>query len=341
MRAAIFHGAGRPLEVTEVPTPEPGAGEVRVKVAACGLCHTDLHYLDHGTPTFKTPPLVLGHEISGRIDRLGEGVAGWSEGDAVLLPAVLACGTCALCRTGRENICEASRMFGNHVDGGFAEYVLAPARDLVRLPPELPLAESAIIADALTTPFPAVVRRGRVAPGDWVLVLGCGGAGLNVVQIAAAVGARVVAVDVSAAKLEWAQRLGAEVTIDATGVDRLDKAVRKATGGAGIDVAFEAIGKAATQERAFHCLRSGGRLVLVGFSPEAMSLPSGRVMFREIEILGSLGCRPVDYPRVVELARQGRIRVAELVTHRFPLAEIERGLDALRAGEPVRAIVVP
>jgi 6-hydroxycyclohex-1-ene-1-carbonyl-CoA dehydrogenase len=341
MRAAIFHGAGRPLELAEVPTPEPGAGEVRVKVAACGLCHTDLHYLDHGTPTFKTPPLVLGHEISGRIDRLGEGVTGWSEGDAVLLPAVLACGACVLCRTGRENICEASRMFGNHVDGGFAEFVLAPARDLVRLPPELPLAESAIIADALTTPFHAVVRRGAVAPGDRVLVLGCGGVGLNVVQIAAAVGARVVAVDVSAAKLEWAKRLGAEIVIDAGAHDRLDKAVRKATGAAGVDVAFEAIGKPSTQEQAFHCLRAGGRLVLVGFSPEAMSLPSGRVMFREIEIVGSLGCRPVDYPRVVELARQGRIRVAELVTHRFPLVEIERGLDALRAGEPVRAIVVP
>ena len=341
MRAAIFHGGGRPLELAEIPTPEPDAGEVRVRVAACGLCHTDLHYLDHGTPTFKTPPLVLGHEISGRIDRLGAGVAGWSEGDPVLLPAVLACGACALCRTGRENICEASRMFGNHVDGGFAEFVLAPARDLVRLPPELPLAESAIIADALTTPFHAVVRRGRVAPGDWVLVLGCGGVGLNVVQIAAAVGARVVAVDVSAAKLDWAKRLGAEVVIDARAQERLDKAVRKATGGAGVDVAFEAIGKGATQEQAFHCLRSGGRLVLVGFSPESMSLPTGRVMFREIEILGSLGCRPVDYPRVVELARQGRIRVAELVTHRFPLAEIERGLDALRAGEPVRAIVVP
>ena len=341
MRAAVFHGAGRPLELAEVPTPEPGAGEVRVKVAACGLCHTDLHYLDHGTPTFKTPPLVLGHEISGRIDRLGADVTGWSEGDAVLLPAVLACGACALCRTGRENICEASRMFGNHVDGGFAEYVLAPARDLVRLPSELPLAESAIIADALTTPFHAVVRRGRVAPGDRVLVLGCGGVGLNVVQIAAAVGARVVAVDVSAAKLEWAKRLGAEIVIDAGAHDRLDKAVRKATGAAGVDVAFEAIGKPSTQEQAFHGLRAGCRLVLVCFSPEAMSLPSGRVMFREIEIVGSLGCRPVDYPRVITLAQQGRIRVRELVTHRFALADIHQAFDALRSGEPVRAVVVP
>jgi threonine dehydrogenase-like Zn-dependent dehydrogenase len=159
--------------------------------------------------------------------------------------------------------------------------------------------------------------------------------------MAVAVGARVVAVDLSAEKLAWAERLGAEVTLSAGGEERLDRAVRRGTGGAGADVAFEAIGKGATQEQAFHCLRAGGRLVLVGFSPEPMSLPAGRAMFREIEVVGSLGCRPVDYPRVVELARQGRVRVAELVTHRFPLAEVGRGLDALRAGEPVRAIVVP
>lgn len=340
MKAAVFHGAHQPLEVTEIATPEPGPGEVLVKVAACGLCHTDLHYLDHGTPTFKAPPLVLGHEISGTIAALGRSTSGWAEGERVLLPAVLTCGTCTLCREGRENICEQSRMFGNHVDGGFAEYVLAPAKDIFRLPVEIPLEAGSIIADAMTTPFHAVVRRGRVVPGDWVLVLGCGGVGLNIVQLAAAVGARVIAVDVAAGKLEWARTLGAEETIDASQVERVDKAVRKLTG-SGADVAFEAIGKAPTQETAFNCLRTGGRLVLVGYSPDTMTLNAGRVMFREIDVVGSLGCRPVDYPRVIELARQGKIKVAELVSDRFPLAEIERGLEALRGGKTIRGIVVP
>ena len=340
MRAAVFTGRGGALEIAEIPTPEPGPGELRVRVAACGLCHTDLHYLDHGTPTFKTPPLVLGHEISGRVDRVGPGVAGWSEGEPVLLPAVLSCGSCPLCRAGRENICENSRMFGNHIDGGFAEHVIAPARDVFRLPPELPLAESAIIADALTTPFHAVVRRGRVVAGDWVVVLGCGGVGLNLVQIAAAVGARVVAVDLAADKLEWARRLGAEIVVDASREERVDKTVRRVTAG-GADIAFEAVGKPATQERAFDCVRLGGRLVLVGYSPEAMTFNSGRAMFREIEVTGSLGCRPVDYPRVLELARRGRVKVAELVTHRVPLEAIGHGLDALRSGAAVRAIVEP
>jgi 6-hydroxycyclohex-1-ene-1-carbonyl-CoA dehydrogenase len=347
MKAALFVGPNRPLEIALVPTPAPAAGEVLVRVAACGLCHTDLHYLDHGTPTFKKPPLILGHEISGTIAGLGTDVAdvtdiaGWALGDPVLLPAVLTCGHCRPCREGRENICDQSRMFGNHVDGGFAEFVVAPAKEICRLPAEIPLEAAAIIADALTTPFHAVVRRGRVAPGDWVLVLGCGGVGLNLVQMAVAVGGRVIAVDVSADKLAWATRLGAELVLDAAAVGRLDKAVRAATGGSGVDVAFEAIGKAATQEQAFACLRNGGRLVLVGYSPETMALNAGRVMFREIEVMGSLGCRPVDYPRVIALAAQGKIRVADLVTHRFSLDQINQGLDALRAGLPVRAIVVP
>ena len=340
MRAAVFHGGDRPLELAEVATPRPAPGEVLVKVAACGVCHTDLHYLDHGTPTFKLPPLILGHEISGTIAEVGEGVERLRAGDRVLLPAVLPCGDCVLCRTGRENICEHAVMLGNHVDGGFAEYVRVAARHPLRLPEEMPLEESAIIADALTTPYHAVVNRARVQPGDWVLVVGCGGIGLNLVQMAVAVGGRVIALDLSDAKLAWATRLGAEVVLNPGTTPRVDREVRALTGG-GADVALEAVGHAATQEQALGCVRAGGRVVLVGYSPETLPLNSGRVMFRELEILGSLGCRPVDYPRVIELARAGRLRVAELVTHRFPLERIAEAFDTLRAGAAVRAVVVP
>lgn len=340
MKAAVFHGPNRPLEIEEWPTPVPGPGEVLVHVAACGVCHTDLHYIDHGTPTFKTPPLVLGHEISGTVAEVGPGVEGVAAGDRVLLPAVLTCGHCRACRGGRENICDRMTMLGNNVDGGYAEFIAVPAKDVFHLPDEIPLVEAAIIADAITTPYHAVVNRGRVAPGDWVLVIGCGGIGLNLVQIAAALGARVVAVDVSALKLKWATRLGAEVALNPAGVGRLDREVRTVTGG-GADVAFEAIGRSATQEQALACLRTGGRLVLVGYGTEPMPLNAGRVMYRELEIVGSLGCRPVDYPRVIDLARRGRIRVAELVTHRFPLAEISAAFDTLRSGGAIRCVVIP
>lgn len=340
MRAAIYHGPGRPLTLEEVPAPEPGPGAVLVRVAACGVCHTDLHYIDHGTATFKPPPLILGHEISGTVAGLGPGAEGFREGERVLLPAVLTCGRCVLCRTGRENICERMVMLGNNVDGGYAEYVVAPAKDIFRLPEEIPLVEGAIIADALTTPYHAVVRRARVAPGDWVLVVGCGGIGLNLVQFAALMGARVIAADVVEEKLEWARRLGAEVALHPQRIERLDKEVRALTGG-GADIALEAVGKAVTQELALASLRTGGRLVLVGYSPEMMSLNAGRVMYREIEVLGSLGCRPADYPRVIELARRGRVRVAEFVTRRFPLGEINQAFDLLRAGKVIRAVIVP
>ena len=340
MRAAVYHGNGSGLVVEEWPTPELRPGEILVDVAACGVCHTDLHYLDHGTPTFKPPPIVLGHEVSGTVAATGRGVDGFVEGDRVLLPAVLTCGSCEACRSGRENVCEGGRMLGNHMDGGYAEYVTAPAKDAFHLPGEIPLIEGAIIADALTTPFHAVVNRGRVRPGDAVVVVGAGGIGLNIVQMAVAVGARVVAVDVDEEKLVWARRLGAAETVHSPSVDRVDKTVRKVTDG-GANVAFEAVGRAETQEQALACLKTGGRLVLVGYSPEAMGMNAGRVMFRELEILGSLGCRPVDYPRVIELARQGKIKVAELVTHRFDLEEIDRAFDVLRSGASIRSVVVP
>jgi alcohol dehydrogenase, propanol-preferring len=339
MKAAVFYGPHLPLSIEEIATPVPGPGEVLVRVAGCGVCHTDLHYLDHGTPTFKKPPLVLGHEIAGTLET-PDPTGRHAEGARVLLPAVLSCGSCVACRSGRENICEHSVMLGNNVDGGYAEFVTVPAKDVFALPDDLPLVEAAIIADAMTTPYHAVVNRGRVLPGDRVVVIGCGGVGLNVVQIAAALGARVVGIDPSADKREWATTLGAELALDPAVGQRIDRAVRDATDG-GADVVFEVVGKPHTQELAVSCVRTGGRVILVGYSPDAMQLNSGRVMFREIEVLGSLGCRPVDYPRVIELVRQRRVRMAELVTRRYPLADIGLAFDALRNGEAIRNVVVP
>jgi len=340
MKAAVFYAAHEPFKIEDHPTPDPGAGEVLVKVAACGLCHTDLHYTDHAVPTFKQPPLVLGHEVSGTIAKLGQGVASWEAGARVLVPAVYGCGTCSMCRTGRENICEQMVMFGNNVDGGYAEYMLAPAKDIFALPEEIPLVEGAIIADAITTPYHAVVNRGRVTPGDQVVVFGCGGIGLNIVQVAAAVGANVIAVDLLDEKLAWAAKLGAQATINSSTVERVDKEVRTLTGG-GADIGFEAIGNPTVQEQTFASLRTGGRFVVVGFASQPMTLNTGRVMYREMEIIGSLGCRAVDYPRVLDLARQGKIKVKEMVTDRFDLDAINTAFDHLRDGKGVRSVIIP
>jgi propanol-preferring alcohol dehydrogenase len=340
MRAAVFYGPHMPLRVEDVPVPALEAGEVLVKVAACGLCHTDLHYIDHGVPTVKPPPMILGHETSGTVVLTGPAAGAIKEGDRVLLPAILTCGRCAACRYGRENICQHMRMFGNDVDGAYAEYVKAPAKDIFVLPPEIPLVEGCIIADAVTTPYHAVKNRGEVRPGDSVVVFGCGGVGLNVVQFAHLAGGIVIAVDLVEERLEWARRLGASLTVNPRQIEGgAARTIRQLTGG-GADVALEVIGNPAAIQEAFSSLHPGGRLVVVGYSDREVALNAGRMMYREMEIRGSLGCRPVDYPRVIELARTGRIQVVPLVTARFPLEHINEGLDALRHSQGIRSVVV-
>lgn len=340
MRAAVFLGARQPLSVRDVPRPVPGPGDALVKVAACGFCHTDLHYLDHDVPTAKPPPLILGHEISGVVEELGPGSSVRSVGDRVLVPSVLPCGNCDYCRSGRGNICPQLQMPGNHFDGGFAEYVRVPARDLVPLPADLDLVRSAIIADALTTPYHAVVHRAHVRSGDWVVVVGCGGVGINAVQFAAAAGANVIAVDLRAEKREAARRLGACEALNPSDHLDLGHEVRKKSGG-GADVALEVVGKPETVSLALSTLRRGGRLCVVGYSDSVVPIPLNRLMFFEYEIVGSLGCRPVDYPRVIEMVRKGKVSLEAVVSGTLPLDRIGEAAEDLRNGKGFRNLIIP
>ncbi len=332
MKAALYYKGEKALRIEEVRTPKPGAGEVLVKVAACGVCHTDLHYLDHGVATFKEPPMIPGHEISGVIEELGPGVNKWNKGDHVIIPAVLTCGSCEACRRGRENICQNMLMVGNNIDGGYAEYIAVPAKDLIFLPKHLDIVNCSIIADALSTPFHAVVNRGEVKPGQVVSVFGCGGVGINVVQFAVLAGAKVIAVDLSDEKLELAKKLGAFAVFNAKD-EKVDKAVRKATGGC--DIAFEAIGKPKVMLQAMATLKTGGRFVMVGYSAEDVALSAARIMYREMDIRGSLGCRPVDYNTIVELVDQGRVALEPLISNRYSLKDINKAFDDMRQGKPI------
>ncbi len=341
MRAAVFYEAGKPLKVEQVPDPEPGPGEVRLRVAACGLCRTDLHYL-HGTPTFKKPPIILGHEISGTVDEVGEGAKALKAGDNVLVPPVFSCGQCSACLSGRGTLCTNQVMVGNHRDGGFAEHVAVPERFVFRLPEGVPLQEAAIISDAISTPYHAVVNRAQVKPGENVVIFGCGGVGLATVQMASVAGGNVIAVDIFDEKLEMAKRLGAVATINSKGHEDVAKAIRKMTGG-GADVAMEVIGYPPTIEAAFNAVRWGGRVIVVGFTGKDITINAGRMMFREVEMKGSLGCGLQDFPVLINLVKGGKLKVKELVTHRYPLEEINEGLAVLDKGDPslIRSIVVP
>jgi propanol-preferring alcohol dehydrogenase len=261
-------------------------------------------------------------------------------GERVLLPAVLPCGACEACRRGRENICDHLRMFGNNIPGAYAEYVVAPAKDCIPMPDEVPLEEGCIIADAISTPYHAVRNRGRVRAGDTVAVFGCGGLGMNVVQCAAAFGATVIAVDLNDAKLATARTLGASDTFNPGSVARVDKEIKKLTGG-GVDIAFECIGKPPTLRTAFDSVRRGGRMVVVGYCAEEVPLAVAKIMYYEVEVVGSLGCPPVEYPRLIELVRRGRIQLLPMVTSKMPLEDINHAFDLLRRGEGLRSIVVP
>lgn len=340
MRAAVYHGPGRPLEVTSVPTPDPGRGEALVRVAGCGICHTDLHYLDHGVKTFKAPPLILGHEAAGTIARLGPEVDGRAEGERVLIPAVLSCGRCGYCRAGRENLCEHLVMLGNNVDGAYAEYVVVPAAELVPVPEPLRLEQACVVADALSTPYHAVKRRGRVRAGDTVAVVGCGGVGLNVVQCAAVAGAVVIAIDPNEGRLETARALGAAETVNPTLVERLDRHVRALSDG-GVHVAFEAVGRPDTIRAAFGLLRKGGRLCVIGYSAEDVALSAARLMYYELEVVGSLGCGGGEYAEILRLVTAGRLRLDPIVSGTLALDDINAGFDRLRRGEGVRWVVTP
>lgn len=328
------------MKIEEVPVPQIRDDEILVRVAACGVCHTDLHYIEHGVPTFKKPPLILGHEASGTVEKVGAGVTQVNAGQRVLIPAVLTCGCCPLCRQGRENICSAMTMLGNHINGAYAEYVAVPAKDVLDLPESIPLEDASIIADAVSTPYHAVKNRARVQPGDTVVVFGCGGVGINAVQLASSAGGYVIAVDINERKLRWASEFGAAKTVDATKVERVSKEIKKLTGG-GADIAMEVIGNPRTIEEAFECVRVGGRLCVVGYTHEAISIAAGKIMFKELEVVGSLGCRPVDYVPLIHMVEQGKIDLQRQVTHRFRLEEIGQAFEVMKEGMSLRSIVRP
>jgi len=339
MKAARFYGANQPLRLEEIEQPAPQPKEVLVKVTACGLCHTDLHYLDHGVRTFKQPPITLGHEVSGIVEEAGGNVKNLKKGDRVIVPPVFTCGECEMCRTGRENICKDMIMLGNNIDGAYAEYVVAPAKDTIPLPASIPLAEGSIISDAISTPYHALANRAMVKPGNSIAIYGCGGLGINAVQVAKALGAYVIAVDIKEKKLQYAKEFGADEVLKSD-ADTAKK-IRKLTGG-GVDFALEAIGNPETMQIAFSTIRTGGTLIVMGYSDKDLTINAGRIMYREMRIMGTLGCPPYLYPSLIKLIEMGKIKVKELVTHKFPLNEINEAFSILRENEEslIRAIIL-
>jgi len=331
--------------------PEAGAGEVVVAIAGCGVCHTDLGYYYDGVRTNAALPLVLGHEISGRVAAAGAGAESWL-GKAVIVPAVLPCGECDLCRRGLSTICRSQKMPGNDIHGGFASHIVVPARGLCAVDEArldaagLTLAEVSIVADALTTPYQAV-RRAGVKPGSLAIVVGAGGVGGYCVQVARAFGAKVVAIDVDPAKLEAISHHGAALTQDARAQD--GRAMKAAIGAFAKDnglrstewLIFECSGTAAGQLTAYGLLVHGATLSVVGFTMDKVEIRLSNLMAYDARALGNWGCPPESYPAALDLVLEGKVALKPFVeTH--PLDDINRVFAAVHHREiKKRAVLVP
>lgn len=340
-----------PLQQTTFDPFPPGDGEVVVKIAGCGVCHTDLGFYYDAVRTKHPLPLALGHEISGHVVATGPGAEGW-QGRAVIVPAVIPCGTCDACKRGKSTICPNQKMPGNDIHGGFASHVVTPAQGLCPVDETklaalgMELADVSVIADALTTPYQAAVQAG-VGAGDLAIVIGSGGVGGYAVQVANAMGAAVVAIDVSQAKLDSVAEYGASLTLNAREMD--GRALKKAIGGFAAErglrstewIIFECSGTGAGQLTAYGLLNHGATLCVVGFTMDRVEVRLSNLMAFHARALGNWGCATELYPQALDLVLEGRVKVAPFV-EKHPLADIGRVFEAAHAGElERRAVLVP
>lgn len=351
-----LRAVGEPLERVAFDLPVPAAGQALVRVAGCGVCHTDLGFLE-GVPTRAPLPLALGHEIAGEVLAAGPDHAHLI-GRAVIVPAVTPCGSCPDCLAGHGSICARQVMPGNDVQGGFATHVLVPAHGLCPVddPGALKgavvgdsgctLAELAVVADALTTPYQAT-RRARVGAADVVIVVGLGGVGGFCAQIAAALGATVLGLDVDPRRLEQLRSHGLSVGLDVSGMDEraVKRAVRERVRALGLPERrwkiFECSGAPAGQRLAFSLLVHGAYLSIVGFTPQPVELRLSNLMAFDAKAVGNWGCLPELYPAALALVLEGRVAVRPFV-RTFPMGEIESVLeDVRRHRSPQRPVLVP
>lgn len=339
-KTLILKEFGGPLILDEVPAPLPGPEEVQLRVRACAVDQFDLTIRDGKFPNAQTP-IILGHEIAGEITAIGERVTQFTIGDRVTSTLYLTCGKCRYCRTGRETICaDFQGYIGIHTPGGYAEYTTIPAVNLIKLPESISYPKGSILANAIGTPFHALVNRARLRPGERVIITGAGGGvGVHAVQLAHMMGAYVMAVDIGEEKLSLVRELGADFTYDASNGDFSNAALRWSQG-EGADVVLELVGTA-TFEATIKSLARGGRMVIVG-SHTGTTLEARPQLFiaNEWEVLGSRNVSKRELQEVVNLVAAGRIK--PIVTGTYPLEDAETLHERLRNQDIIgRVVIIP
>lgn len=340
---ALLLSKYRHLELADLAVPEPGRGEVLVRVAACGICGSDVHGYD-GSSGRRIPPIVMGHEAAGTVAAVGDSVVGWTEGDRVTFDSTIYCGECPPCLRGDINLCDRREVLGVSCGdyrraGAFADFVVVPARILHRLPEHVEFAQAALL-EAVSVALHAVSLV-PVVEGSTALVVGAGTIGLLLQQALRVAGcARVFVSDVDASRLQLSKELGADAVLPA-GADFAQQLLHF-TNGTGVDLAVEAVGKTDTIRMAIDSVRKGGSLVLVGnISPE-IALPLQKVVTRQIRLQGSCASAG-EYPRAIELLSSGAIRVKPLITAIAPLGEGPQWFERLYAREPnlMKVVLTP
>jgi D-arabinose 1-dehydrogenase-like Zn-dependent alcohol dehydrogenase len=344
MRAARLLKAGEPLRLEAVAMPVPGDDEVLVKVAACGLCGTDLHLAVVGDIPVARTPITLGHEGAGVVHGVGRSVTRFKVDDRVALLPAACCGACRFCLVGRESLCEASSVYGMARDGALAEFIVAPARAVLPVPDGIPLDIAAIVTDGVSTPFHALRARGGLRPGETVAVVGCGGLGTHAVMLARLMGASfVAAVDPDEAARKRAIELGADLAIDPKAGDPV-RAVRAKLGRRGVDLSLEFVGHAETVEMAIRLLDKAGRTVVVGVGMGKASLPP-LVSFVGMEqaVIGSFGMDRRDIEDLFALVASGRLDLRRSISARYPLDRVNDALGRLAGKDQgvVRLVIEP
>ena len=323
------------LQVADLPTPTPAAGEILIQVAACGICGSDVHGYD-GASGRRIPPIVMGHEASGVVAAVGDGVEGYRAGDRVTFDSTVYCGVCEFCQRGEVNLCDNRQVVGVSCGeyrraGAFAEYVTVPARILYRLPDALSFTDAAML-EAVSVAIHAV-RVAEVRGGETALVVGAGMIGLLILQAARAAGcSRIVVADVDATRLQLAQSLGADVVVEASETQLMAR-VQELTAGRGVDVVLEAVGRPETVATAVDCVRKGGVVTLVGNIAREVTIPLQKVVTRQIRLQGSCASAG-EYPQAMEWIAAGKVKVAPLITAVARLEEGPSWFARLYAREP-------
>ena len=337
---------GADFELVESSLPTVKEGEALIKIAGCGVCHTDISFWHHGVKTKQELPLTLGHEISGTVI---DGPEEWN-GKNVIIPAVLPCGDCELCNNGRSNICQKQLMPGNDFEGGFASHIVVPYKYLCHVTDKIlekyTLPQLSVIADAISTPY-QVIDKSELQKGDLAIVIGVGGVGIYGAQIAKIKGAKVLALDVDDTKLEIAKNNGIDATLNTKGLDFRDikGKVRKIAKDLGVSrfgwKIYEMSGTTPGQELAFGLITFTSTLSIVGFTMDKLNVRLSNLMAFDAKLIGTWGCKPELYPEVVDLVAEDKLRVDQFV-ETFPLSEINKVFkNTLNHKYNKRSVLVP